>query len=59
MKHFFLIMLHNKHSLKNLLNDFSQIEIRDIVGRVIANFYQADEELGNALAEGSNVVVQK
>ena len=45
--------------IKNLLNDFAQIENRDIVGRVIANFYQADEGLGNALAEGSNVDVQK
>jgi catalase len=43
--------------IKNLLDQFSGIENRDIVGRVIANLHRADESLGHALAEGSNVDV--
>lgn len=45
--------------IKNLLNDFAQIKNRDIVGRAIANFYKADEGLGNALVEGANVNIDK
>ncbi len=43
--------------IKNLLDQFSGIENRDIVGRAIANFHRADESLGHALAEGANVDV--
>ncbi|NYF26151.1 catalase [Sporosarcina sp. JAI121] len=45
--------------IKNLLNDFAQIKDRDIVGRAVANFYKADEGLGNALVEGTNVDIDK
>ena len=45
--------------IKNLLNDFAQIENRDIVGRAVANFYKADEGLGRALVEGTNVDIKK
>jgi catalase len=45
--------------IKNLLDQFSGIENRDIVGRVIANLHRADESLGHALAEGSNVDVHR
>lgn len=47
---------HTKDTLiKNLMNDFDGIEDRAIVGRAIANFYQADEELGNTLGKKANV----
>ncbi|MFD2925030.1 catalase [Halobacillus naozhouensis] len=41
--------------IRNLLGDFDQIKDRNIVGRAIANFYQADESLGKTLAEKSKI----
>ncbi|WP_347548855.1 catalase-related domain-containing protein [Pseudalkalibacillus hwajinpoensis] len=47
---------HTKDTLvKNIINDFDSIEDKSIAGRAIANFYQADEELGNTLAKIANV----
>lgn len=45
--------------IKNLLDQFSNIENRDIVGRVIANLYRADESLGQALSDGANLDLRR
>ncbi|KGX91984.1 catalase [Pontibacillus halophilus JSM 076056 = DSM 19796] len=44
---------------RNLMGDFDGIEDRNIVGRAIANFYYADEELGKQLAEKANIDLEQ